>query len=51
LVHPDNETYFQKIDLTVDFLEAMRRGLSRLFFMPGEAQGLNEQCKQKPIRN
>jgi hypothetical protein len=42
LCHPDNESYlkayFQTINLHVDFLEAMRLGLSGPFFMPGEAQ-------------
>jgi hypothetical protein len=42
LCHPDNEVYlkayFQIFDLHVDFLQAMRLGLSGPFFMPGEAQ-------------
>jgi hypothetical protein len=42
LAKPDHEpfmkAYFQAIDLHVNFLEAMRRGLSGPFFMPGEAQ-------------
>jgi Sec7-like guanine-nucleotide exchange factor len=42
LAKPDHieflKAYFRQIDLHVNFLEAMRRGLSGPFFMPGEAQ-------------
>jgi hypothetical protein len=42
LVRPENtevlRAYFDDLDFKVDFVEAMRRGLSGPFFMPGEAQ-------------
>jgi hypothetical protein len=42
LARPEHEAflraYFDAVDLRTNFLEAMRRGLSGPFFMPGEAQ-------------
>lgn len=42
LIRPDRieflKAYFRVVDMRVNYLEAMRRGLSGPFFMPGEAQ-------------